>query len=89
MNEPHPPSRPPTPPDPIRTRFAAAWEAGERPRLEDFLAEAPEARRPTLLLCYTRLLFTQALRRHMHDLLGYGLGMELLALGEKPEGPAR
>jgi hypothetical protein len=24
----------------------------------------------------------------MHDLLGYGLGMELLALGEKPEGPA-
>ena len=48
-----------------------------------------EARRPTLLLCYTRLLFTQALRRHMHDLLGYGLGMELLALGEKPEGPAR
>jgi hypothetical protein len=28
------------------------------------------------------------LRRQMHDLLGYGLGMELLALGEKPEGPA-
>jgi hypothetical protein len=27
-------------------------------------------------------------RRQMHDLLGYGLGMELLALGEKPEGPA-
>jgi hypothetical protein len=25
---------------------------------------------------------------HMHDLLGYGLGMEMLALGEKPEGPA-
>jgi len=24
----------------------------------------------------------------MHDLLGYGLGMELLALGEKPEEPA-
>jgi hypothetical protein len=23
----------------------------------------------------------------MHDLLGYGLGMELLALLEKPEGP--
>jgi hypothetical protein len=22
----------------------------------------------------------------MHDLLGYGLGMELLALGERPEG---
>lgn len=38
---------------------------------------------------YTRLLLTQALRRHMHDLLGYGLGMELLALGEKPEAPGR
>jgi enoyl-CoA hydratase/carnithine racemase len=46
------------------------------------------ARRPTLLLRYTRLLLTEALRRQMHDLLGYGLGMELLALGEKPEGPA-
>ena len=23
----------------------------------------------------------------MHDLLGYGLGMEMLALGEKPEAP--
>ncbi|HEY5864568.1 MAG TPA: enoyl-CoA hydratase/isomerase family protein [Candidatus Tectomicrobia bacterium] len=44
--------------------------------------------RPTLLLRYTRLLLTEALRRQMHDLLGYGLGMELLALGEKPEGPA-
>jgi len=47
------------------------------------------ARRPTLLLRYTRLLLTEALRRQMHDLLGYGLGMELLALGEKPEGPPR
>ena len=46
------------------------------------------ARRPTLLLRYTRLLLTEALRRQMHDPLGYGLGMELLALGEKPEGPA-
>ena len=44
------------------------------------------SRRPTLLLRYTRLLLTQALRRQMHDLLGYGLGMEMLALGEKPEG---
>jgi hypothetical protein len=25
--------------------------------------------------------------RQTHDLLGYGLGMEMLALGEKPEGP--
>jgi hypothetical protein len=31
-------------------------------------------------------LLTQALRRQMHELLGYGLGMEMLALGEKPEG---
>jgi enoyl-CoA hydratase/carnithine racemase len=44
------------------------------------------ARRPTLLLRYTRLLLTEALRRQIHDLLGYGLGVELLALGEKPEG---
>ena len=32
-----------------------------------------------------RLLLTEYLRRHMHDLLGYGLGMEMLALLEKPE----
>jgi enoyl-CoA hydratase/carnithine racemase len=46
------------------------------------------AKKPTLALRYTRLLLTEALRRQMQDLLGYGLGMELLALGEKPEGPA-
>jgi len=62
------------PPDKL---LARAWELAE-----------DLARRPTLLLRYTRLLLTQALRRQMHDLLGYGLGMELLALGEKPEGPA-
>jgi enoyl-CoA hydratase/carnithine racemase len=60
------------PPDKLLGR---AWELAE-----------DLARRPTLLLRYTRLLLTEALRRHMHDLLGYGLGMELLALGEKPEG---
>ena len=27
----------------------------------------------------------RVLRRQMHDLLGYGLGMEMLALLEKPE----
>jgi enoyl-CoA hydratase/carnithine racemase len=43
------------------------------------------ARKPTLLLRYTRLLFTEYLRRQMHDLLGYGLAMESLALFEKPE----
>ena len=57
--------------------LARAWELAE-----------DLARRPPLLLRYTRLLLTEALRRQMHDLLGYGLGMELLALGEKPEGPA-
>src|SRR5713226_5629851 len=62
------------PPDKL---VARAWELAE-----------DLARRPTLLLRYTRLLLTEALRRQMHDLLGYGLGMELLALGEKPEGPA-
>jgi enoyl-CoA hydratase/carnithine racemase len=45
------------------------------------------AKRPTLLLRYTRLLLTEYLRRQMHDLLGYGLGMEMLALLEKPEAP--
>ena len=44
------------------------------------------AKKPTLLLRYTRLLLTEYLRRQMHELLGYGLGMEMLALGEKPEG---
>jgi len=46
------------------------------------------ARKPTLLLRYTRVLFTEYLRRQMHDLLGYGLAMESLALFEKPEAPS-
>src|SRR5271154_836283 len=54
--------------------LARAWE----------LAEGL-ARKPTLVLRYTRLLLTEYLRRQMHDLLGYGLGMEMLALIEKPE----
>jgi enoyl-CoA hydratase/carnithine racemase len=62
------------PPDKL---LARAWELAE-----------DLARRPTLLLRYTRLLLTEALRRQMHDLLSYGFGMEMLALGEKPEGPA-
>ena len=61
---------------PLLERLARAWELAE-----------DLAQRPTLLLRYTRLLLTQALRRHMRDLLGYGLGMEMLALGEKPEDP--
>jgi enoyl-CoA hydratase/carnithine racemase len=58
------------PPDKV---LARAWEIAE-----------DLAKKPTLALRYTRLLLTEALRRQMHDLLGYGLGMELLALGEKP-----
>jgi enoyl-CoA hydratase/carnithine racemase len=56
--------------------MARAWE------LADELAK-----KPTLALRYTRLLLTEYLRRQMHDLLGYGLGMEMLALLEKPEAP--
>src|SRR5881628_1881493 len=56
--------------------LARAWELAE-----------DLARKPTLLLRYTRLLFTEYLRRQMHDLLGYGLAMESLALFEKPEAP--
>ena len=62
------------PPDKLMAR---AWElAGDL------------TRKPTLLLRYTRLLFTEYLRRQMHDLLGYGLAMESLALFEKPDAPA-
>jgi len=39
--------------------------------------------KPTLLLRYTRLMFTEYVRRRMQDLLGYGLAMEGLALMEK------
>ncbi len=45
------------------------------------------AARPTLLLRYTRLLFTEYLRRRMQELLGYGLALEGLALMERPEPP--
>jgi serine/threonine-protein kinase len=30
-------------------RFEAAWRAGQRPRIEDYLAAVPEAERPALL----------------------------------------
>jgi enoyl-CoA hydratase/carnithine racemase len=62
---------------PLDKLLARAWELAE-----------DLARRPTLLLRYTRPLLTEALRRQMHDLLGYGLGMEMFALGEKSEAPA-
>jgi enoyl-CoA hydratase/carnithine racemase len=59
------------PPDRLMAR---AWELAE-----------DLARKPTLALRYTRLLLTEYLRQQMQGLLGYGLAMELLALGEKPE----
>src|SRR5580700_3067649 len=61
------------PPDRLMAR---AWELAEE-----------LTKKPTLALRYTRLLLTEYLRRQMHDLLGYGLGMEMLALLEKPEAP--
>jgi len=61
------------PPDKL---LARAWELAQ-----------DLSHKPTLLLRYTRLLFTEYLRRQMHDLLGYGLAMESLALFEKPEAP--
>jgi enoyl-CoA hydratase/carnithine racemase len=61
------------PPDRLMAR---AWELAE-----------DLAKKPTLALRYTRLLLTEYLRRQVHDLLGYGLGMEMLALLEKPEAP--
>ena len=61
------------PPDKLLTR---AWQLAE-----------DLTKKPTLLLRYTRLLFTEYLRRQMHELLGYGLAMESLALIEKPEAP--
>jgi enoyl-CoA hydratase/carnithine racemase len=55
---------------------------------EQVLARAWEhaqalARKPTLLLRYTRLMFTEYLKKRMQDLLGYGLAMEGLALMEQ------
>jgi enoyl-CoA hydratase/carnithine racemase len=56
--------------------LARAWEHAEA-----------LAARPTLLLRYTRLMFTEYLRKRMQDLLGYGLAMEGLALMETPDPP--
>lgn len=52
------------------------------PRAKELAEEI--ARRPTLLVRYTRLMLTESLKRAMQDLLGYGLAMEALALFEKP-----
>jgi enoyl-CoA hydratase/carnithine racemase len=61
------------PPDKV---LARAWEH----------AEALTAK-PTLLLRYTRLMFTEYLKKRMQDLLGYGLAMEGLALMEQLDPP--
>src|SRR5689334_3932634 len=45
------------------------------------------ASKPTLLLRYTRLMFTEHLKKRMQDLLGYGLALEGLALMEQTEQP--
>lgn len=39
------------------------------------------------LLRYTRLMFTEYLKKRMQDHLGYGLAMERLALMEQVEPP--
>jgi enoyl-CoA hydratase/carnithine racemase len=57
------------PPDKV---LARAWEHAEA-----------LASKPTLLLRYTRLMFTEYLKKRMQDLLGYGLAMEGLALMEQ------
>ena len=61
------------PPDQV---LARAWEHAE------ILAQ-----KPTLLLRYTRLMFTEYLKKRMQDLLGYGLAMEGLALMEQFDPP--
>jgi enoyl-CoA hydratase/carnithine racemase len=56
--------------------LARAWEHAEA-----------LTQKPTLLLRYTRLMFTEYIKRRMHDLLGYGLAMEGLALMETTDTP--
>ena len=76
----------------------SAWEAKDLGLVAEVLAPdlvLPRAwehataltQKPTLLLRYTRLMFTEYLRKRMQDLLGYGLAMEGLALMEQLEPP--
>jgi hypothetical protein len=46
------------------------------------------ASKPTLLLRYTRLMFTEYLNKCMQDLPGYGLAMGGLALMEQIDQPS-
>jgi enoyl-CoA hydratase/carnithine racemase len=43
------------------------------------------ARQPTLMLRYSRVVFTEYLKRQMQELLGYGLALEGMALMERPQ----
>ncbi len=52
------------------------------PRAHELAAQI--AARPTLLVRYTRVAITMYLRRYMQDMLGYGLALEGLAVGEVP-----
>jgi enoyl-CoA hydratase/carnithine racemase len=56
--------------------LARAWEHAEM-----------LIQKPNLLLRYTRLMFTDYLKKRMQDLLGYGLAMEGLALMEQLDQP--
>src|SRR2546427_114976 len=45
------------------------------------------AQRPTLLLRYTRVLFTQPLKRQLIDHLGYGLALEGMSVVDRTVAP--
>lgn len=45
------------------------------------------AQQPTLQLRYSRVVFTEYIKRQMQDLLGYGLALEGMALMERPFPP--
>lgn len=40
--------------DPLCQRFESAWRSGQRPRIEEYLTEVPEADRPVLLYALLR-----------------------------------
>ena len=42
------------------------------------------AGQPTLMLRYTRVVFTDHIKRQMQEFLGYGLALEGMALMERP-----
>src|SRR5262249_35350104 len=54
--------------DAVADRFEAAWKAGERPQIEQFLTAAPEPTRPTLLCELVALDIAYRLRDGEHPL---------------------